>query len=328
MSNTVAIFSIFTGLATVAVALRLITRLRVVRTAGWDDWLIVLALLTDYVFFAFAILETHYGLGTSRNDLTQSQITHQLKAFYITIPFYNLTLSFTKISMLVLYLRLLPMMSKYRLTVTISLCVIPLIALWLVLSSFMFCIPVSDFWSPVSQQRCLPKEVWFLNAALQIATDMWTVFLPMPVLARLKLPRRQKVAVVLVFGLGIFVCIVSIVRISALTELTSHNDDTRYNSPAAIWSSIEANVAIICSSLPPLRPLIVRLLPSSLRTSSASEQERPVRPYSSFGTRPSWGIITSCISGMGVRGMRLVLLRRRGGLICSIGGRAWSRAWR
>lgn len=78
------------------------------------------------------------------------------------------------------------------------------------------------------------------------------------------------------------VCIVSIVRISALTELTSHNDDTRYNSPAAIWSSIEANVAIICSSLPPLRPLIVRLLPSSLRTSSASEQERPVRPYSSF----------------------------------------------
>ncbi|ODM14691.1 hypothetical protein SI65_09880 [Aspergillus cristatus] len=56
MSNTVAIFSIFTGLATVAVALRLFTRLRVVRTAGWDDWLIVLALLTDYVFFAFAIL--------------------------------------------------------------------------------------------------------------------------------------------------------------------------------------------------------------------------------------------------------------------------------
>lgn len=45
MSNTVAIFSIFTGLATVAVALRLITRLRVVRTAGWDDWLIVLALV-------------------------------------------------------------------------------------------------------------------------------------------------------------------------------------------------------------------------------------------------------------------------------------------
>lgn len=36
--------------------------------------------------------------------------------------------------MLALYLRLLPMMSKYRLTVTISLCIIPLIALWLVLT--------------------------------------------------------------------------------------------------------------------------------------------------------------------------------------------------
>lgn len=167
--------------------------------------------------------ETYYGLGTSRNDLTQSQITHQLKAFYITIPFYNLTLSFTKISMLVLYLRLLPMMSKYRLTVTISLYVIPLIALWLVLSSFMFCIPVSDFWSPVSQQRCLPKEIWFLNAALQIATDMWTVFLPMPVLARLKLPRRQKVAVVLVFGLGILYAFSSSYHVMAYLDIQLMN---------------------------------------------------------------------------------------------------------
>jgi len=105
--------------------------------------------------------------------------------------------------MLVLYLRLLPMMSKYRLTVTISLCIIPIIALWLVLSSFMFCIPASDFWSPASQQRCLPQSLWFLNAALQIATDMWIVFLPMPVLVRLKLPKRHKFAVVMVFGLGI-----------------------------------------------------------------------------------------------------------------------------
>lgn len=104
--------------------------------------------------------------------------------------------------MLVLYLRLLPMI-KYRISVIISLCIIPVVALWMVLSSFMFCVPVEDFWSSASQHRCLPRGVWFLNAALQIVTDLWIVILPMPVLVRLKLPRRQKVAVLLVFGLGI-----------------------------------------------------------------------------------------------------------------------------
>lgn len=45
---------------------------------------------------------------------------------------------------------------------------------------------------------------------------MWIVFLPMPVLVRLKLPRRHKVAVVLVFGLGIlYVTLVSILPLKS-----------------------------------------------------------------------------------------------------------------
>lgn len=43
MSQTLAILSTFTALATVAIGLRLITRFRLVRTAGWDDGLVVLA---------------------------------------------------------------------------------------------------------------------------------------------------------------------------------------------------------------------------------------------------------------------------------------------
>ena len=45
--------------------------------------------------------------------------------------------------------------------------------------------------------------MWFLNAALQIVTDLWIVVLPMPMWAVLRLPRRQKIAVVVLFGLGI-----------------------------------------------------------------------------------------------------------------------------
>lgn len=106
--------------------------------------------------------------------------------------------------MLVLYLRLFPT-SRYRIMTIVSLVVVSVVGLWMTLSSFLFCIPVSDFWNPdLGFNRCLPrKPIWYLNAALQIVTDIWIVVMPMPMLASLKLPRRQKFALVLVFGLGI-----------------------------------------------------------------------------------------------------------------------------
>lgn len=106
--------------------------------------------------------------------------------------------------MLVLYLRLFPT-SRYRTMTIASLVVVSVVGLWMTLSSFLFCVPVSDFWNPdPGFNRCLPRElVWYLNAALQIVTDAWVVVMPMPMLASLKLPRRQKIAIVLVFALGI-----------------------------------------------------------------------------------------------------------------------------
>lgn len=176
------------------------------------------------------------------------QITRQLKSLYFTIIFYNFSLTCTKISMLLLYLRLFPT-TRYRIIVITSLVVIPILGLWMILSSVLFCIPVADFWSPRSLNRCLPKApVWFLNAALQIVTDLWIVILPMPMWAVLHLPRRQKIAVVVLFGLGILcvsfsishaiytnsdslvidsVCVMSIVRLAALASLVRHQDVTR-----------------------------------------------------------------------------------------------------
>lgn len=177
--------------------------------------------MATWVFFAFAVMgmsipyivhpdilsnpqsEVHYGLGKSQSSLSVSQVTSQLKSLYFSIIFYNTSLICTKISMLLLYLRLFPT-TRYRIIVITSLVVIPILGLWMILSSVLFCVPVSDFWSPRSLNRCLPKTpVWFLNAALQIVTDLWIVVLPMPKWAVLHLPRRQKIAVVVVFGLGI-----------------------------------------------------------------------------------------------------------------------------
>lgn len=78
----------------------------------------------------------------------------------------------------------------------------------------------------------------------------------------LQIPKHQKAALLGILTIGWFVCIVSGLRVYALNVFQKHQDDTTYHSaPTAYWSSIEANLAIVCASLPALKPLIVRVIP-------------------------------------------------------------------
>jgi hypothetical protein len=79
--------------------------------------------------------------------------------------------------------------------------------LWMTLSGFIFCYPVRNFWSldeAIRKHHCLPEgPVWFTNAGIQIATDLMILALPMPLLWKLHMPRKQKCGIMIVFGLGV-----------------------------------------------------------------------------------------------------------------------------
>ncbi|RDH23231.1 hypothetical protein M747DRAFT_338926 [Aspergillus niger ATCC 13496] len=263
---------VFLCLATVTVALRLYTRLKLVRKPGWDDLLIVLSLATDVVFFAFLVIEIQNGLAENEADLAPEVVRRQLKALWITIPLYNLTLTLTKLSLIFLYRRLFPT-HTYRILLILTLIFVIITGLWMVLSTLIFCIPINAFWDTSIPHTCLPEDVvWCLNAAFQITTDLILVVLPLPILANLNLPKRQKAALLVIFALGFFVCATSIVRLSTIVHLLRDPDFTSGNGLAATWSFVESNVAIICACLPPLRPLLVRIFPKLIPSRMRSYQ--------------------------------------------------------
>ncbi|OJJ33943.1 hypothetical protein ASPWEDRAFT_173377 [Aspergillus wentii DTO 134E9] len=264
-------------LTAVAVVARMISRFWYVRKAGWDDLMIVVSLMTNFVLYAFIVVQVNTGLGEPENTLSPSELRTQLKALWLTIPFYNLTLTLTKISMALLYRRLFPT-TRYRIVTLAIIILITITGLWMTISAFVFCIPIAAFWDPNLGDNCLSERVvWCLNASIQITTDLVIVVLPMPVITRLRLPKRQKWALVFVFGLGFFVCAMSIVRLVTLVRLVNSTDETRSNALTALWSSIEADVAIICACLPQLRPLVTRVFPHLLQPlvrSSTYRQQR------------------------------------------------------
>jgi hypothetical protein len=135
--------------------------------------------------------------------------------------------------------------------------------LWTFIASILTCYPVAYFWDKsIKGGHCLNLlAYWFSNAGMNIATDLALYIMPIPVLNSLQLPRRQKYGLMLVFAVGLFVVITSILRLHSLYVVSVATDITWDNVGAATWSSIELNIGIICACLPTLRPLLIRVFP-------------------------------------------------------------------
>jgi len=104
----------------------------------------------------------------------------------------------------------------------------------------------------------------------------------MPVVNKLQLPNKQRFALLAVFALGSFVCIVSIIRMKSLVDISRSTDVSWSNPPAAEWSAIEVNVGIICASLPSLKATITRFFPHLF---SSRNDSRDVFSSRKEGTR-------------------------------------------
>jgi hypothetical protein len=58
------------------------------------------------------------------------------------------------------------------------------------------------------------------------------------------------------------VVIISIIRLYFLILVAKHpTDQTWFSGPAAYWSALEVNLAIVCASTPALKPLVVQIMP-------------------------------------------------------------------
>ena len=116
---------------------------------------------------------------------------------------YSISLALSKISILLMYMRLFPG-KRFNIACWTTIAVL-LICLVRVCFGLMFmCTPVAFLWDKTLKGTCLDgRIIYFTSASLNVITDFAIFFLPMPILAKLQLPRRQKVALILLFGVGL-----------------------------------------------------------------------------------------------------------------------------
>ncbi|OJJ33053.1 hypothetical protein ASPWEDRAFT_43103 [Aspergillus wentii DTO 134E9] len=215
----------------------------------------------------FYVVEVVNGMGMHIADIPPEILMAQMKAFWITIPFYNATVLCAKASILMQYFHLFTSKKYMRVVCWTMITMLGIYGTWCVLSAFLNCLPVAKFWDPSIEGFCLSsKGLWFSNAAMHISTDIAILVIPVPALATLALPRKQRFVLITIFALGGFVCVTSICRLVALKKISESADPTYDNVGAASWSAVECNVGIICACLPTLRPLVSSIMPHLLST--------------------------------------------------------------
>ncbi|KAH3965555.1 hypothetical protein HBI56_216270 [Parastagonospora nodorum] len=262
----------FTVIALVSVSLRIYTRFRY-KAVGWEDYSITIATLLSLATGIVQVLQANAGNGKHAMFVRYpDKVELVLKYLFWSIITYNLSLMFIKISIIMQYKRIFTLGGmQWPLNIAMGICVA-----WGVSTfgtSIFGCVPVKAFWDleAKANANCVKDEIlWFLNAGMNIFTDLMVASLPVKAIWALQLPNRQKFALIGVLTIGWFVCLVSFLRLHALVVLSQHMDDrTYYSAATAYWSSIEMNLGIVCASLPALKPLIVRIIPAfSTRHSS------------------------------------------------------------
>ena len=88
-----------------------------------------------------------------------------------------------------------------------------------VMASIFQCTPIHKAWdaAKVVPGVCLNvNALFFANAGLDIFQDAVIYILPMKMLYEIQIPKRQKVALMLVFAVGGFVVVTGMVRLNSL----------------------------------------------------------------------------------------------------------------
>ncbi|KAK4646955.1 uncharacterized protein QC761_100170 [Podospora bellae-mahoneyi] len=197
MVNIIASASICWFIAALFVALRFYTRGVLIKVIGGSDWSILVALIFAGATCGGVIEQATHGAGQHVWDLdpndTPSAIAWGRAAWYC-ILFYLITLCFSKISILLLYIHLFTF-KWARLAGQILLGIVIITHLFMALATFTACIPLNSYWDfTVEKKYCHAQSVWWSNTGMHMVTDFLIFLLPMPVVWSIRLPRRQKLA--------------------------------------------------------------------------------------------------------------------------------------
>ncbi|KAI8256710.1 Satratoxin biosynthesis SC1 cluster protein 4 [Colletotrichum sp. SAR11_239] len=233
-------------------------------------------------FLVATTLAKRAGIGRDIWTLNVDQITSFIRGFFAFEIVYSITLASIKASILFLYLRIFGAITEtFRQILWGTQIFNVAVCITFVIVNLNQCKPLSYFWYGWDGRHpgyCIDLTAMALShAALNIALDVWMLVLPATQIYRLNLQKRQKAGIMSMFGVGIFITIVSAIRLKSVATF-SHSWNPTYDFYGlAMWSHTEVCVGLIVACMPAARSLARRLFPELLYVTKVSTTRQSTR---------------------------------------------------
>ncbi|OHE94049.1 CFEM domain-containing protein [Colletotrichum orchidophilum] len=245
---------------------RLLSKFLRLSTWGLDDFTLILgyACTTSFAISKFI------GIGRDIWTLTYDEITRFMQVFFAYEIIYTLSISALKASILFFYTRVFSIVScTFNRVLWCTQAFNLLFCLAFTVANLNQCQPLKNSWEGWDGRHpgyCVNIYAMIMtHAVINIVLDVWLMGLPITQVVWLNMRKRQKIEIVVMFGLGIFITVVSAIRLSVLLNLRGFQDPTYDAFFLHKWSYIELSVSVIVACLPATRQVWRHVVPKFLR---------------------------------------------------------------
>lgn len=175
---------------------------------------------------------------------------------------------------------------------------------------FTACRPFAGYWAmPPPNPQCTTLQHYaIVQASFNISSDALMLFIPLPLITRLSVPWKQKIVLLVIFSMGIFVIIAAI-----LTKVFNLKDvwDPSY----MLWYTRESSVAVYVSNLPLIWPLMREWFPV-LKGLTPGQKSSTIKAK-------SYGLDSGAVAMVTIGGSKMFGSKKgeSGGIVTSVRGR-------
>ncbi|KAF5858015.1 hypothetical protein ETB97_004946 [Aspergillus alliaceus] len=284
------------GVCALLIILRIWTRTRIIRSFGWDDGFIILAMVCATINSVLITISAHYGTGRHAADLTDSERIMAAKYNWLSQGFHVMSTNWGKVSVAMFLLRIVRKVKHHKWAMYGGIVLLTIINVMCVYTIYGQCTPTARLWNTDIDGSCwepsVQKNYAFFQGSSSAFSDLALAIYPITTIAGLQMARKVKIGLGCVLSLGIIAMIAAIVKTINLASLSSRDDYSWDTVDLAIWIAVEQYLIILAACIPTLTPLFniaIYKRSSKRNTSSArkvysGEQYKRSHGYAQFGS--------------------------------------------
>ncbi|OQD64301.1 hypothetical protein PENPOL_c008G10566 [Penicillium polonicum] len=261
------------GVAIVIIGLRTTARWIMVGPKGFqaDDYLMIVACVVYGLETGAAYMVGAWFMGLANNSMTDEQrkkLSPDSEEYRLRVggskvqvagwSLYTLLLWLLKTCMAIFYSRLTAGLVNMRIRIHLAYVLIAITYIATICSILFGCHPMEKNWQidPNPGNYCQPavsKIDICVTVVLNVATDLYLISIPAPMLVKARLKWREKLELLVLFSGGLFVMMAGILR--CVLILTAGANGAQQ---AGSWACRETFVAVVIGNIPMIYPLVRR----------------------------------------------------------------------